>query len=97
MSLLLPEAGHSRQLRACNNAGGVHVVQGPLVADGGREVAPLFFVYHEASDAKKSDERQDEKDQYRWRPCGPWSTHMQPVRGLGGKRRAAAGCALNKK
>lgn len=74
-SLLLPEAGYSRQVRACNNAGAVHVVQGPLVADGGREVAPLFFVDHEASDAKESDEHQDEKDQYRWRPCGPWSTH----------------------
>lgn len=46
----LPEADVSRKLHVCNDAGGVHVVQCPLIADGGGEVAPLLFVDHKASD-----------------------------------------------
>lgn len=61
----LPESDYSRKLHVCDNTGVVHVVQCPLIPDGGGEVAPLLFVDHKAGDQKESDERQDEKDQHR--------------------------------
>lgn len=60
---ILPEAVDWGSVSVCYNTGGVHVVHGPLVSDGGGEVPPLLLVDHEAHHKEESDDHDEEQSQ----------------------------------